>query len=59
MSTESKELKAKIEWINLVYRIPSSKLRELVKMAQDEVEVPDCGDCTHKRFHNNRGGLFV
>jgi hypothetical protein len=59
MSENSNDVVNKMSKISETYNVPLDELRELVKAAKDEVEVPDCSDCTHKRFHDNRGGLFV
>lgn len=48
----------KIRDIVTMFKVPIAELAQLVQLAKDEVEVPDCSDCTHKRFHDNRGGRF-
>jgi hypothetical protein len=58
MSQNSKELKKLMKEFSEKYCISIAEIERIIKEAKDEVEVPDCTDCEHKRFHDNRGGYF-
>jgi hypothetical protein len=49
----SDKLKEHIRFLVITFGINSQVLDQLIDMATDEVEVPNCDDCSHKRFHDD------